>query len=188
MLDSGRNEPIECRIRDRICSCNWKLRFSVGSYLDSLWGLYRYARPVDSVKIANTEKQISRLTKSTADVMYYAQVLVFNKHIEKAISILNSIVDGEGDYSLSVFICPKSFWELNFFDDNLCKELSRSSADYVVFPTNLYGRYLLVNAYNSLGQMEQYERNKKEFRILRQRYSSVEEFAPMLDIVSNFFE
>ena len=147
-----------------------------------------YEMPVDPLKIANSEKQISCLTKSTADKMYYVQILAFNKHIEKAISILNSIVESEGDYSLSVFICPKSFWEFNFLDDNLCKELSKSSADYVVFPTNLYARYLLVNAYNSLGQMEQCERNKTEFRILRQRYSSVEAYAPMTNCMSNMFE
>ena len=181
-------ELIDSSIRFSIVSCSWIMRCSVQNYLDAFWLSYRRALPVDPVKIANSEKQISCLTKSTADIMYYVQVLAFNKHIEKAISILNSIVDGEGDYSLSVFICPKSFWESNFLDDNLRKELSKSSAEYVVFPTNLYARYLLVNAYNSLGQMEQCERNKTEFRILRQRYSSFKAFAPMMNMLSNIFE
>ena len=124
------------------------------------------------------------------DVPYYVQFLISKKHIEKAISILNAIIEMEGEYSLSVFICPNSFWKFNFLDDNLRKELSKSSADYVVFPTNLYARYLLVNAYNSLGQLDQCERNNTEFRILLKRYSSVEEFALMLNILSiyNFFE
>ena len=76
---------------------------------------------------------------------------------------MNRIIDGGGDYSLSVFICPKSLWESNFLNDDLRKELPKSSADYVVFPTNLYARYLLANAYKSLGEMEQCERNMKEF-------------------------
>ena len=101
---------------------------------------------------------------------------------------MNGIIEAEGDYSQSVFICPKSFWELNFLDDNLCKELSKSSADYVVFPTNLYARYLLLNVYNSIGQLDQCDINMEEFWNLVQRYSSVKAFAPMLNIVSNIFK
>ena len=131
--------------------------------------------------------KIASHTKSTADRIYYAQALIFKKQIEKAISILNGITESEGDFFLSVFICPKSFWEFNFLDDNLCKELSKYSFDYFVIPTNLYARYLLVNAYNSLGQMEQCERNMNEFCILRQLYSSVKKVAQMLDILSSSF-
>ena len=178
--DSEENEPIYPNTRF-ICSCG--ISGLLQAELDSL--------PQGPVQNESDyilpEVIIERHTKSTADRLYYAQFLVFNKHVEKAITILNSIVESEGDYSLSVFICPKPFWESNFLDDNLRRELSKSSADYVVFPTNLYARYLLANAYNSLGQMEQCERNKTEFRILRQRYSSVEAFASMLNIVSNFF-
>ena len=169
-----------------ICSCNVMIDTILDVYISSL------PHPSVHYSVQNEineeiEVKIARHAKSTADRMYYVQVLMFNKKYEKAISILNSITEGEGDYSLSVFICPKEFWESNFLDDNLRKELSKSSADYVVFPTNLYARYLLVNAYNSLGQTDQCERNKTEFRILRQRYSSVEAFAPMLNIVSNIF-
>ena len=161
-----------------ICSCSPKIGTLLQIYLDSL-----PSEPVQNLfndnNSDNLEVRIARHSKRTADRMYYVQVLIFKKQIEKAILILNSIIDTEDEFSLSVFICPKSFWESNFLDDNLCKELSKSSADYVVFPTKLYARYLLVNAYNSLGQTEQCERNKTEFRILRQRYSLVEAFAPM---------
>ena len=163
-------------------SCSVTMRSILQNYLGSLSNC-----PVLDDLNNELEVIMARQAKSTADRMYYAQVLIFNKQIEKAISILNSIIAAEGDYSLSVFICPKLLWESNLLDDNLRRELSESSADYVVFPTNLYARYLLVNAYNSLGQMGQCERNKTEFCKLRRRYSSVEAFAPMLNIVSNFF-
>ena len=165
------------------CSCSWRICSSLQLFI-----LFLPFDPALNYFYDYIEAKIKRLIKNTADRMYYAQVLIFKKDTETAKPILNRIIEEEGDYSLSVFICPKTFWELNFLDDNLCKELSKSSADYVVFPTNLYARYLLVNAYNSLGQMEQCERNKTEFRILRHRYSTVVAFAPMLTIVSNIFE
>ena len=137
--------------------------------------------------IQNSDEEKERYTKSTADRMYYAQILIFNNNIEEAISILNTVIETEGDYSLSVVILPKEVWNSNLLNDKLCKELMTSSADYVVFPTNLFARYLLVNAYNSLGQKENSERNLEEFRKLRERYSSVPAFDPMLNIVSKMF-
>ena len=134
------------------------------------------------------ESLIRRQIVTTADRVYYAQVLIAGKKIEQAISNLNAIVDSEGDYSLSVVIWPKPTWESNLLDDKLRKELIKSSAKYIVFPSNLYARYLLVHAYNSLGQTEQCERNLNEFLKLWEWYSSFTAFAPMLDIMYNIFK
>ena len=166
-----------------ICSCSTSVCLSLQFYLVILPLSHLHKDFHD-----DSEVILERKTKSQADKIYYVQFLIFKKQIEKAISILNRIIVAEGDYSLSVFICPKAFWESNFLDDYLREEFSKSSADYVVFPTNLYARYLLVNAYNSLGQTEQCRRNMTEFCILLQRYSSVEAFAPILNIFCNSFK
>ena len=132
------------------------------------------------------EDEIRCHMKSTADRIYYAQVLIFRSKIERATSVLNTICEETlGEYSLSVVIFPMLFWKSNFLGDNLSKELSKSSENYVVAPTYLYARYLLVNAYNSLGQIKQCERNKAEFRILQIRYTSNIEFSSMLNAMSN---
>ena len=55
------------------------------------------------------EDMLSGCTKSTADRIYYAQVLIFKNKFNKAIPILNTITEEEGDYSLSVVICRKHF-------------------------------------------------------------------------------
>ena len=105
--DSTKKEPKDPRIWT-ICSCSAKICEHL--YYD----------------FAKNEARTEIDTKSTADRMYYAQVLIFKKDFKKAISILNSVIEAEGNYSLSVVVFPKSFWESNFLDDSLCKELSKS--------------------------------------------------------------
>ena len=112
------------------------------------------------------ENRIALHTKSTADRMYHVLVLLFINKYEQAAALLNAVIDEEGEYSLSVVICPYAFWESNFLDDNLRRELKKLSADLVVIPTDLFARYLLVKVSISLGQMEQWQRNMTEFNIL----------------------
>ena len=162
-----------------IYSCSYVMRSALQLQLDVL-PFNRRIKENNTVQV-----MIESFIRSPADRIYHAQALIFGKQIKKATSLLNGIIEAEGGYSLSVVIFPKQFWKSNFLDDNLCRELTESSADYLVSPTNLYARYLLVCVYYSSEQMEQYERNLREFLILRQRYSSVEEFAPMLNSMSN---
>ena len=96
---------------------------------------------------------------TTADRIYFSQVLIVNKKLEQAISILESIVEQEGAYSISMVIWPKELYGSRFIDKNLRNELIKSSKDYIVFPTNLYARYLLTIAYGSLGQEENRNNN-----------------------------
>ena len=69
-------------------------------------------------------------------------------------------------------------------DDKLRNELIKSSEDYMVFPTNLYARYLLNITYSTLGQVDNLRNNMTELTVLRERYSQFHEFAPMLKIMS----
>ena len=121
---------------------------------------------------------------TTADRIYFCQVLIFCKIFEHAISILKDVVEQEGDYSTSMVIWPKELYGSRFIDDNLRNELIKSSKDYVVFPTNLYARYLLMIAYSSLGQEENRSNNLAELIILRERYSQIQELSPMLNILT----
>ena len=135
-------------------------------------------------------KEIGRQAVTTSDRVYYAQVLIVMNEIEQAISILNAIIEEEGDYSLSVVIWPKPTWQSNFLDANLREELIDLDLNYIVFPSNVYARYLLVNVYNSLGQMEQCERNLYKFLKLREWYSSFTalNLAPMSNIMFNILK
>ena len=130
------------------------------------------------------ERSLTYSMLTTADKTYYSQVLIFNRKLERAISILKDVVEQEGAYSISMVIWPRELYGACFIDDNLRNELIKSSKDYVVFPTNLYARYLLSMAYSSLGQEENRSNNLAELIVLRERYSQIPEFAPMLDIMS----
>ena len=130
------------------------------------------------------EHSITYRMSTTADRIYFSQFLFFNKKLEQAISILIDVVEQEGEYSISMVIWPKKFYETRFIDDNLRKELIKSSDDYIVFPANLYARYLLTIAYSSLGQEENRSNNLTELIVLQERYSPFQEFAPMLKIMS----
>ena len=121
---------------------------------------------------------------TNADRIYYSQVLILFRKVEQAISVLENVVEQEGTYSVSMVIWPKDFYGSRFIDKNLRNELIKSSKDYIVFPTNLYARYLLTIAYSSLGQEENRSNNLAELIVLRERYSEFQEFAPMLDIMS----
>ena len=134
------------------------------------------------------ETNLARYSRTTADRTYYSQFLIFVAgKIEKAIPQLENIIDQEGDYSLSVVIWPKYVCAVGLLDETLSKELTNSSVEYVVFPTNLYARYLLVKAYNSLGREEQSRNSMNELTILRKRYSRFKEWEPMLNIMSNIY-
>ena len=46
-----------------------------------------------------------------ADRMYLALLLVFVNKLEQASSVLNAIIEAEGEYSQSVVISQKAFYE-----------------------------------------------------------------------------
>ena len=97
---------------NKMCRCRWPLK-----------------PPFDN--IGNSVKQH---TKSTADQVY---ILCSGSNIqprnEKAISLLNTVIATEGNYSLSVVILPKSICSSGLLDENLGNELMKSSVNYVVF-------------------------------------------------------
>ena len=166
------------------CSCNAKIGMESNMFLGSL-NDSKYTPVLDSL-----ENRIARHTKSTADRMYHALVLICVNKYEQATALLNAIIDEEGDYSLSVVICQNRIWESNFLDDNLSKELKQLSTDYVVIPSILFARYLLVKVSISLGRIEQWQRNMTEFNILRQRYdlSGSDYMEPILNALSKSLE
>ena len=131
----------------------------------------------------NLEHWLGRSISTTANRLYFSQFLVTRRKLEKAVSLLKAIVEQEGDFSTSVIIWSKNLYECCFINDNLRKELIKSSEDYIVFPANLYARYLLSIAYKSLGQEENRINNQAELIVLRERYSRFPEFAPMLKIM-----
>ena len=96
---------------------------------------------------------------TTADRIYFSQFLIFSENLEQAISILKDVVEQEGDFSISMVIWPKELYASHILDESLRNELIKSSEDYIVFPTNLYARYLLTIAYSSLGQEENASNN-----------------------------
>ena len=164
---------------DRLfCSCNKKIGMILPILVSSS------NDPENKDNYDHMTDILTRHARSAADRMYLALFLIFVKRYDRAASVLNAIIDEEGDFSMSVVVCPKAFWEWNFLDDNLCRELKIFSADHFVLPTSLFARYLLVNVHNSLGQIEQCDRNKIEFNILRQRYSTILEFAAILNVLS----
>ena len=136
----------------------------------------------------NAEVLIRRQIVTTADRVYYAQVMIVRKKFEQAISTLNAIVDTEGNYSRSVVIWPKPLWKSNFLNTKLRKEMIKSSDNYVVFPSYLYARYILTYAHPALGQTKENELNMDEFIKLLEWYSSFTAFAPMSNIMFNVFK
>ena len=137
-------------------------------------------------RLIRFKDRVSGFIKTIADKIYYCQPLIFGGALQEATSLLETIVEQEGDYSLSVVIWSKRIWrrKTTFLGETLREELIKSSLDYVVFPTNLYARYLLMTVYRLLGQMEQNRNNLKELNVLLQRYSEFSEFAPMLAIIT----
>ena len=137
-----------------------------------------------AVDIFDSIEMLMNSISTNADRMYFSQYLIFRRKLEQSISLLEAIVEQEGDFSTSVVIWSKNLYECCLINDNLRQELIKSSADYVVFPANLYARYLLSIACSSLSQEENRINNQAELIILRERYSRIPEFAPMLKIMS----
>ena len=162
------------------CSCHPRMSQS----LNHLAGILKLADQIElGDAILTLSYSVVHAMQTTADKTYYSQFFIYMKECEPAVSLLEEIVEQEGDYSLSVVILSKPF--SNLLDETLSNELAKCSTDYIVFPTNLYARYLLGIAYNSLGQEERYKSNMTELIILRQRYSAFPEWAPMLNIMDN---
>ena len=169
------------KVNTPLCSCSPIMRellYAIVVYYTPTHG----ELPVNLINLLEHTLSYSMLT--TADGIYFSQVLIFNRNLERAISILKVVVEQEGTYSVSMVIWPKQLYGSGFIDDNLRNELIKSSEDYIVFPSNLYARYLLTIAYTSLGQEENRINNLAELIALLQRYSQVPEFAPMLKIIS----
>ena len=139
---------------------------------------------IEVEELIRNEHKLPYSMSTNADRIYFSQVLIFSRRLEQAISVLEDVVEQEGAYSISMVIWPKDFYGARFIDYNLRNELIKSPKDYIVFPTNMYARYLLTIAYSSLGQEENRSNNLAELIVLRERYSQVQEFAPMLDIMS----
>ena len=143
---------------------------------------------LDCKVLVGTMNEFENLLKycvsTNADRIYFSQFLLFNDNLKQAISILKDVVEQEGDFSISMVIWPKELYASHLLDENLRNELIKSSEDYIVFPTNLYARYLLTIAYSSLGQDENASNNLAELIVLLDRYSQVQEFVPMLEIMS----
>ena len=146
---------------------------------------------ITDVPIEIFERILHTITYSmltNADRIYVCQVLIFGREVERAISILKDIVKEEGDLSISMVIWPKELYGSRFIDENLRNELIKSSDDYIVFPTNLYARYLLTIAYTLSGEDEKGSNNLAELILHLDRYSQVPEFAPMLKILSTVID
>ena len=163
------------------CSCSFLIALAFPIFTDRLAhvGGLGFAEMMN-----NLETAFKYRIATTADKTYYSQFLISNRKLEQAISILKDVVEQEEDYSTSMVIWPKELYGSLFIDENLRNELIKSSKDYVVFPTNLYARYLLTIAYRSLGQEENRRHNLAELIVLRERYSRIQEFAPMLNIMT----
>ena len=161
-----------------LCSCNSRMMLKLITFFNfsQIYSGF-LAKTLDT-----HEYGLSCEIVTTADVIYFSQLLFFRRKLERAISLLEAIVEQEGDFSTSVVIWPKQLHYL--VDGNLRRELIKSSEDYVVFPTNLYARYLLSIAYRSLGQEENRINNLAELIVLQDRYARIREFAPMLRIMS----
>ena len=178
--DTGSDRVIPCRNVLFLCSC------TIGM-MGNLMAFLNYHRALDgfSVEILDSLKHfLGRSISKTADRLYFSQCLISRKIPEQALPLLEATVKQEGDFSTSVVIWPKQLYESCLNDDNLRRELIKSSEDYVVFPANLYARYLLSIAYSSLGQEENHSNNQAELIVLRDRYSKIRELAPMLKIIS----
>ena len=152
-----------------------------------LMTILTYFRDIGGFSVKQFDKMehlLGRSISTTADKLYFSQFLITRRKLEKAVSLLKAIVEQEGDFSTSVVIWSKNLYECFLIDDNLRQGLIQSSEDYVVFPANLYARYLLTIAYKSLGQEENRIHNQAELIVLRKRYSRFREFAPVLKIMS----
>ena len=169
-----------------LCSCNVEMmpalmRLAVSSLIhECLVGLMGILKCFQFQE----EPWLTYSMSTNADRVYFCQVLIFSFKLDQAISILKDVVEQEGDLSISMVIWPKILYGSRFIDVNLRNELIKSTEAYIVFPTNLYARYLLTIAYSSLGQEENRINNLDELNLLRERYSQVPEFAPMLKIMS----
>ena len=162
-----------------LCSCNVGMTMAFKILAEYLQNVGEY--PVEIMDVF--ELSLTNFI-TTADTIYFSQFLIFRGKPEQAISLLETIVEQEGDFSTSVVIWPKELYGSKFIDDNLRNKLIKSSDDYVVFPSNLYARYLLTMAYRTLGQEENRRNNMAELIVLRERYTQVQEFTPMLKIMS----
>ena len=169
-----------------LCSCNVNMMLNFKILADlSLMSNECSVRSRDILDVFQAlEPLFAHLMSTNADRTYNSQFLIFSRRLDRTISILKDVAEQEGAYSISMVIWPRELYESRFIDENLRNELIKSSEDYVVFPTNLYARYLLTIAYSSLGQEENRSNNLAELIVLRERYSEFQEFAPMLKIMS----
>ena len=165
-----------------LCSCNTDMIDILEAYFNILRKLGYFT--ITFGWVDNIELTLMFSISTTADIIYFSQFLIFQRKLEQAISHLEFTVEQEGDFSKSLVIWPKQLYASCLVDYNLRQELIKSSEEYVVFPSNLYARYLLSIAYSSLGQEENRINNQAELIVLRERYSRVREFAPMLKIMS----
>ena len=158
-----------------LCSCN----VALAKNLDRIFNLIQ-----PEVEYYDClEHMLTSVISTTADRIYFSQFLLFSGKREHAIPLLKATVEQEGDFSTSVVIWPKQLYETFLIDDVLRQELIKSSKDYVVFPANLYARYLLSIAYYKLGQEDNLNHNLYELIVLRERYKRIREFAPMVKIM-----
>ena len=179
-VDYRRDSIFTDKMTNSLCSCNVDMM----ERLRSIFTHFRILGEFSFEFFDTMESWFTFCVSTTADRIYFSQFFIFIKKPERTVSLLEAIVDQEGDISFSFVIWSKLLYETCFIDDNLRQELIKSSDDYVVFPANLYARYLLSIAYRSLGQEENHSNNQAELIVLRERYSRIREFAPMLKIMS----
>ena len=160
-----------------LCSCNDYME--IGLMIANDYLRFRGEDEFENLDIFLTCKMVT-----TVDSVYCTRFLILTRKLEQATSLLEASVEQEGDFSTSMVIWPKELFESRLIDDKLRNALIQSSEDYMVFPTNLYARYLLNITYSTLGQVENRRNNMTELTVLRERYSQFHEFAPMLKIMS----
>ena len=180
ICDHQSDRYVSLKAYSSMWSCNVEM-ITVLKNLDDYLRMFN-ERAIDVLN--EFELKLTYSMTTTVDRICFSQVLILERKLEQAISILKAVVEQEGDFSISMVIWPKELYRSGLIDDNLRNELMKSSDDYIVFPTNLYARYLLTIAYNLLGQEENRSNNLAELVVLRERYSQVQEFAPMLKIMS----
>ena len=97
-----------------------------------------------------------------AGVVYVCQMKIFKEQYESTIPFLEQVVQEEFENPMSVIIWPKELHML--VDDNMRKELNKSSTGHLVLPSVVQALYSLAFVHKALGNDRAYGETMYRFK------------------------
>ena len=151
--------------RECLISGNHALKLCFQKYIQERSGSASFSVENFTIKMGHMENAL--LTQdviTAADMIYICQLKISRKQYEAAIPLLERVLQEEFENPTSVIIWPKELHTL--VDDNLRKEIDKSSTGHIVLPSVVHALYLLAFVHKSLGNDRKYEKTITDFKDL----------------------